>query len=179
MSVTYKFLSKEQYILHLVENVACFYNCNAIQTKHNATYFAYKINKNALTENWINYINSLGLAKRIPVKTVIKTGWYTVTLHKITGYELFLNLTLLRYLDEETKIINCVLDKNQFTNLSPIHRLLAAHRHTVNWNHTIYGIDRQNKYLSYSYTKPKSVTAYICPIHKILHKTFKYNPLAT
>lgn len=151
----------------LYEEEACFSRVNHDSRQLKATKIKYILN-NPIDKRWVAFINKLKLIPRIRVSYLNNS--YIGHYYKLTGYELFATLTLLRYIDEEPAIIRACLRPNK--KFTPLQRFLLAHKHAVNTNHTISCECTEQQALDFKYIKPRSLPALILPIHRILHNTF-------
>ena len=130
MGVIFKYLDENKQQMGYSYNEICFYRANYIEGMR---YFSYRLNTTYKQKEWIEFINNLKLFPKISMRS----RWFHADITKFNSLELFAVLTLLRYIDEEQKIIDfCILNKDN-TTYTPLQILLLGHTYTINIGHTI------------------------------------------
>lgn len=106
----------------------------------NEVYFTYYIKSCKLTKeqikDYIAFLQKIPYFKTIDFTDVLKTLTFTFDVTKTNGTHMFLVLTVLRYLEEDTDIVRFIL-KNKDSRLHKNKILLLSTRYSSNAGHAI------------------------------------------
>ncbi len=138
--ITFTIFDKDMKPIRGSEKAPCFRSELGVSTDEGEKYFTYYIKKCKFTKQQVldftEFLKKITYFKRIDFSDVVENLQFTFDITKTNSLHMFMVLTVLRYLEEDTDVVRFIL-LNKDNPLAKVKILLLSSNYSTNTGHCI------------------------------------------